>query len=67
MEKLDNPERGTARTRFAAALLKRVTLFDRRVHSDYRRARSLRPLTACLDGECIASLISSLRRVLERR
>jgi hypothetical protein len=45
----------------------RGTLFDGRVHSDYRRARSPRPLTCCLDGERIASLKSSLRSVLEGR
>jgi NAD(P)-dependent dehydrogenase (short-subunit alcohol dehydrogenase family) len=43
------------------------TLFDRRVHSDYRRARSRRPLTRCFDGKSIASLISSLRLVFESR
>ena len=42
-------------------------LFDRRVHSDYRRARSRRPLPRCLDCKSIASLRSSLRRVLESR
>ena len=45
----------------------RGTLFDGRVHNDYRRARSPRPLTCCLDGERIASLMSSLRSVLEGR
>ena len=39
-------------------------LFDRRVHGNYRRARSCRPLTRCFDGKSIASLISSLRLVL---
>ena len=41
----------------------RGTLFDRRVHGDYRRARSRRPLTRCFDGKTIASLISGLRLV----
>ena len=41
----------------------RGTLFDRRVHSNYRRARSRRPLPRCFDGKSIASLISSLRLV----
>jgi hypothetical protein len=45
----------------------RGTLFDRRVHSDYRRARSRRPLPRCFDGKSIASLISSLRRVFVSR
>lgn len=43
----------------------RGTLFDRRVHSDDRCAGNPRALTGCLDGESIASLISSLRRVFE--
>jgi hypothetical protein len=43
----------------------RGTLFDRRVHSDDRRARGRRPLTRCFDGKSIASLIFSLRRVFE--
>jgi hypothetical protein len=29
----------------------RGTLFDRRVHSDYRRAKSRRRLTRCFDGK----------------
>jgi hypothetical protein len=43
----------------------RGTLFDRRVHRDYRGARSRRPLTRCFDGKGIASLKSSLRRIFE--
>src|SRR5207244_8127065 len=39
------------------------TLFDRRVHSNYRRAGSRRPLTCCFDGKTILPLISSLRLV----
>jgi pimeloyl-ACP methyl ester carboxylesterase len=42
-------------------------LLDRRVHSNYRRARSRRPLTRCFDGKSIAALISSLRRVFVSR
>src|SRR5262249_40404704 len=41
----------------------RGALFDRRMHSNYGRARSRRPLTRCFDGKSIASLISSLRLV----
>ena len=43
----------------------RGTLFDRCVHSDDRCAGNPRALTGCLDGESIASLISSLSRVFE--
>jgi hypothetical protein len=43
----------------------RGTLFDRRVHGDDRCARNRRPVTGCLNGKSIASLISSLRRVFE--
>jgi len=42
-------------------------LFDRRVHSNYRRARSRWPLTRCLDGKSIASLVSGLRLVFVSR
>ena len=41
----------------------RGTLFDRRVHGDYRRARSRLPLTRCPDGKSIGSPISRPRRV----
>jgi ABC-type proline/glycine betaine transport system ATPase subunit len=41
----------------------RETLFDRRVHSNYRRTRSRRPLSHCFDGKSVAPLISSLSLV----
>ena len=47
----------------SAVQWKRGTLFDRRVHGNYRRARSRRPLTRCLDDKSIASLIFGLRLV----
>jgi hypothetical protein len=46
----------------------RGTLFDRRVHNNYRRARSRRPLTHCFDGKKYRfPYISSLRLVFESR
>jgi hypothetical protein len=45
----------------------RGALLNRRVHRNDRRARSRRPLPRCLDGKCIASLISSLRLVFVGR
>ena len=45
----------------------RGTLFDRRVHSNDRRARSCRSLTRRFDGKGIAPLIFGLRLVFERR
>lgn len=38
-------------------------LFDRRAYSNHRRARSRWPLTGCLDGKSIVSLISCPRFV----
>ena len=45
----------------------RGTLFDCRVHGNYRRAGSRRPLARCFDGKGVASLISSLRLVFVSR
>src|SRR5215216_4397763 len=45
----------------------RETLFDGRVHRNYRGARSRRPLTRGLDGKSIASLVSGLRLVFVSR
>ena len=42
-------------------------LLDRRVHCDDRRARSLRPLTRCLDGKGVTSFVSRLRPVFVSR